>query len=150
MNLNLLKTMKKTILIMAAIFTATLFSCSSDDDGGTTTVVDPIVGKWNFTKFTIEGEEQTLDDCDLKSFYVFTVDSFEESLSEFNNDICETDNIDGTWVKTEEGKYTAKYNDFDDVLNFELSEDGKTLTDINTELVVNGEAQTRLFIYTKE
>lgn len=146
--MKIMKTINKTILIMAAIFTATLFSCSSDDDGGTTTVVDPIVGKWNLTSRIVNDEAQQLDDCDLKDFLIFKNDnSFEEVLNEDSGtgDNCTAYNDAGTWKKIEENKYTGLYSNDDYIINWELSEDGKTLTDIEED-----ENYSRLLIYTKE
>ncbi len=137
--------MKKTILtFVATVFLATAFSCSSDDNDGP---VDPIAGKWNFTGHIRQGEEITLDDCDKLDFINFTDNNtFEESNSEINTSgNCQAFVYAGTWTKTAERKYTGKYNNDDDVIIWELSEDGKTLTDIEED-----QNFRRLLIYTKK
>ena len=137
--------MKKTILtFVATVFLTTAFSCSSDDNDGP---VDPIAGKWNFTGRIVNGEEQTLDDCDKKDFITFANNNtFEDDDSELNtSNECESFANAGTWTKTEKGKYTGKYNNDNDVIIWELSEDGKTLTDIEED-----QNYSRRLIYTKE
>lgn len=155
MNLNLLKTMKKTILIMAAIFTATLFSCSSDDDGGKATVVDPIIGKWNLDRFTIDGVEQTLTDCDKESFYRFETERFEIFISEQEGSACDqyTEGF-GSWMKNSgnalryDGVFTSN-NETEEYV-FELNEAGTELQDIIVRDLGDGTTETRIFFHVKE
>ncbi len=57
-----MKKLSLFILLVATIF----ISCSKDDDASTKTNKELIIGKWQLTSSTINGEVEALNECELK------------------------------------------------------------------------------------
>lgn len=62
--------MKKLTLLLLCIV-ATLTSCSSDDDAAPAITEAKLIGKWQWTASTENGEAVELDECDLKDTFEF-------------------------------------------------------------------------------
>lgn len=93
----------KKVFALLLISSLALVSCSSDDDGGTDGPVYSMVGKWNITTYTIDGESTFK--CSLNGTRQFKQDGtyLEDEFveDEITGECLETENspLIGTWAK---------------------------------------------------
>ncbi len=76
--------MKKINFLFALLFVCTLISCDKDDDGSTGGVIpSELVGTWQLTERTSNGENIALAECQEGDQYVFNADAtFKDIFSE--------------------------------------------------------------------
>ncbi|WP_103069797.1 lipocalin-like domain-containing protein [Aquimarina sediminis] len=116
------------ILLIAAIFT----SCSSDDDSSISeNTKSNLIGKWQWTASTINGEDISLDKCDImntldfKANDVITSTTF-STITVVNNGqtttTCEQESLEsGEWSLSENNIITKFGNESSSVKILELT-----------------------------
>lgn len=136
--------MKNKFLMLSLLVCSFFTACSSDDDGGNNN--DPIVGTWEFTMETLDEEEQEIDDCELKTNYIFKSNNEAVENYYYFWEECVLETGNGTWSKGEGNAYTATFNYQEDdestgseTYEFELSG--------NQLILMDGEYK---MIYTKK
>jgi hypothetical protein len=100
----------KKVFALLLISSLGLTSCSSDDDGSNGPNYS-MVGKWNITTYTINGEE--FDECTLNGVRQFKQDGTylqDEFVENETTGACEeTENspLIGTWTKSNDTVHTS-------------------------------------------
>ena len=135
----------KNLALFLCVLTLSLSSCGNDDDGNNSSQ-DSLIGSWELFQTFINGDEVTLDICELmqtiivKSDGTFTVESFED-----NGSSCVSDGIsNGIWenlgnnsykitsdIGTEdEDAFTATFTFENNTFSIELVEGSDTLKQV--------------------
>ena len=102
-------TMKKITLLL--VITVMAFTgCKSDDDGASGT--DPLIGTWTLHQELVNGQEQTLDDCDkMETIIVNANGTYTEKYFYEANGTCEIDATDvGIWENLGNSVYRVTYD----------------------------------------
>jgi hypothetical protein len=133
--------MKKTSLLLGAIFMI-LMSCSSDDDNGNSDV--SIIGIWNGTSSTYNGNNAGIPDNNIVKFTSdnrteFVYEGFGnngEDISEFGSWTKNGNNLTITWDEADGGlgTYSLEILELNDTtLKWKTNVDGGTLQESFTK-----------------
>jgi hypothetical protein len=131
--------MKKLLFLFIA--STLLFSCEPDE----TESPDPIIGKWQLSSFTIDGNEVATD-CMKKSTMNFSEDFtvIITASQDDGNGTCESEIENTTWSNTGDSNYQV-LNDgetFNEKINFSNNNTVFTNTNIDEE---DGEILTLVY-----
>ncbi len=153
--------MKKLNLFVLLIAAFSIISCG-DDDGGSGAALEiteeNLVGTWQWTSSTIDGEAYELDDCQKQDTSTYSITSTGENIAVFTEHYLE----DGDCISSESNEYTWSLTDT--VLSeiFGLADSRlytiTELTDTTLKLrsddfyMENGETKTEVYIdtYTRQ
>lgn len=69
--------------------TALLVSCNNDDDNSRKAT---LIGTWNLTEQTINGEPHELNECEERTTFTFTEDQITSRT--YEGELCEIENVD--------------------------------------------------------
>ena len=101
----------KRFFLVFILAIMSLISCSSDDDSSNSQipVIDPLVGTWRLTSWTVDGVEQGLG-CHTEEDLIFNLDgsfSTEDYVSNGSGVCVLDDTTTGTWARISDGVYSS-------------------------------------------
>lgn len=98
--------MKKPILLAFLALGLAFTSCNKDDDAPVAEQqATKLQGTWQLQSQLYDGEQETLNDCELESTIAFKSDNtMENDYRYMSNDQCMSDITSGTWEVISEGK----------------------------------------------
>ncbi|MFL1894198.1 lipocalin family protein [Aquimarina sp. 2-A2] len=119
----------KKISVFILLIAATFASCSKDDDGGSEISEANLIGKWQWTASTENGEVYQLDECDLKDF--FQLKSGGELSGISYGKLTTTTNGQTTFT-CEEYPYSSKWSLSGDTLSVTYTDGNVSETETST------------------
>ncbi len=101
--------MNKLHLLILLIVTFSIISCGDDDDGSGATLEiteENLVGTWQWTSATTNGESMPLSDCEKLSSATYSISENEQNIAVFTEHYTENN----TCVSSESSEYNWSLN----------------------------------------
>ena len=133
--------MKKSILVTLLVSAFIFTSCSKDDNNNEPEKQESaLIGTWMLKSLSFNGEDEELNDCDLKSNIIFALDgSIVDNDFVMSFEECINDGFSGTYTISQENitfEFVDGTEEVKDIYTFSISDHTLTLSDKDDDAVL--------------